>query len=140
MLSALTIRHITTEFSMNQFYPKSNVLVQNEQKISEIFSTSKDTSLFVLFETLDQSSWLSEKNFQSIKNITQRFEQTDHFNKVTSLSTLQKASSSSEQIEVGQLLDGVTLEQRKKLVNNHPLVKPQNSNSGEMRYKIQKQK
>ena len=109
---------------MNQFYPKSNILIQNEQKISSEFSVSKDKSIFVLFETKDKSSWLAEKNFIWIKNISQKFEQDPQISKVTSISTLQNASSSSDQIEVGQLFDGLTFDKRQKIAKNHPLVKP----------------
>lgn len=109
---------------MSQFYPTTNILIQNERKIASDFATHKDTSIFVLFETKDKSSWLAEKNFQTIKNISEKFEKEPQINKVTSISTLQNASSSSEQVEIGQLFDALSLEKRKTIANNHPLVKP----------------
>lgn len=109
---------------MSQFYPTSNILIQNEQIIKSEFSTHNDTSIFILFETKDQTSWLVEKNFQTIKNISEKFEKESQIKKVTSISTLQNASSSSEQVEIGQLFDGLSLQKRKAIANTHPLVKP----------------
>lgn len=113
-----------TEFSMKQFYPAKHPLLLQEENISKQFKLDKNLSVIVLLQTKDKQSWLEKNNYAFLKNLTFIFQKNDKLKSVISLATLQGAQDSGQQLDVGPLFEKRSLEDRQKIANTHPFVKP----------------
>lgn len=113
-----------TEYSLKQFYPADHPLLIEEQKISHLFKLEKNLSVIVLLQTKDKHSWLETPNLQTLKKLTAAFQKNEKLKSVTSIATLQGTQDNGEQLDVGSLFESEDLNQRKKVANTHPFVKP----------------
>ncbi len=109
---------------MKQFYPAKHPLLLQEEKISKQFKLDKNLSVIILLQTKDKKSWLEKNNYFFLKNLTTAFQKNEKLKSVVSLATLQGAQDSGEQLDVGPLFDAATLQEKQKVANSHPFVKP----------------
>lgn len=119
------------EFSMKQFYPMTHPLLQQEEKVSKLFKLDKSSTLILLLQTNDHSSWLESKNYNSLKTLTELFKSHDNLNSVISMSTIQASQNNGDQLDVGSLLDKISYDDRKKISSVHPFLKPHLIDSSE---------
>lgn len=109
---------------MKQFYPAKHPLLIQEEKISKQFKLDKNLSVLVLLQTKDKKSWLTGKNYNFLKSLTSAFQKNETLKSVVSISTLQGAQDSGDQLNVGPLFEVVTFAEKQKIANSHPFVKP----------------
>ncbi len=113
-----------TEFSMKQFYPAKHPLLIQEQKMSQLFKLDKNLSVIVLLQTKNRSSWLEQNNYAYVQKLTSAFQKNSQLKSVISVSTLQGAQDTGEQLNVGPLFESINLADRQKIAQRHPFVKP----------------
>lgn len=116
--------NLKTEYSLKQFYPANHPLLQQENHLRSLFQADKNLSIFLVLKTKNGSSWLDSRNYALLKTIQLNFQKNSDLKSVVSLASLQGASTSQDEISVGYLFDGLSLEARKKLASTHPFVKP----------------
>ncbi|MBC7465462.1 MAG: outer membrane lipoprotein-sorting protein, partial [Bdellovibrio sp.] len=113
-----------TEYSLKQFYPTNHPLLVQEDHLRNLFQAEKNLSVLLVLKTKNGSSWLDNHNYALLKTIQLNFQKNSDLKSVVSLASIQGASTSSEEISVGYLFDGLSLDERKKLAATHPFVKP----------------
>ncbi len=109
---------------MKQFYPAHHPLLLQEAKISKQFKLDKNLSVIVLLQTKDKKSWLENDNYLFLKNLTTVFQKNEKLKSVMSIVTLQGARDSGQQLDVGPLFENASLQEKQKVANTHPFVKP----------------
>lgn len=109
---------------MKQFYPAKHPLLLQEEKISKQFKLDKNLSVIVLLQTKDKKSWLSSHHYNFLKNLTSAFQKNETLKSVVSLTTIQGAQDTGQQLDVGPLFENVSFAERQKAANAHPFVKP----------------
>ncbi|MBC7421033.1 MAG: outer membrane lipoprotein-sorting protein [Bdellovibrio sp.] len=124
LFGAYTSLQTKTEFSLKQFYPSDHPLLLEEEKIAQLFKIEKNLSVIVLLQTKDKTSWLENKNFNDLNNLTTAFQKNEKLKSAISIANLQGAQDSGEQLDVGPLFENLAADKRKSIANSHPFVKP----------------
>ncbi len=124
MFGVYTSLQTKTEFSLKQFYPSDHPLLLEEEKIAQLFKIEKNLSVIVLLQTKDNSSWLENKSYTDLKNVTSAFQKNEKLKSVISLATLQGAQDNGDQLDVGPLFESQPALQRRNIADKHPFVKP----------------
>lgn len=115
---------LKTEYSLKQFYPVDHPLLVQEQKLRTLFRFDKNLSVLLVLKTSDGSSWLQDKNYQLLSQIQTSFAENSNLKSIVSIASIKGATSSADEVSVGNIFDNMSLAKREQLSKKHPFVKP----------------
>src|SRR3989344_276046 len=124
VFGAISILNLKTEYSLKQFYPMNHPLLIQEEKLRALFQSEKNLSLLLVLKTENGTSWLMDSNFELLQQIHSSFSELSTLKSVVSMSSIQGASNTGDEISVGNIFDKTTLSERKKIAKSHPFVTP----------------
>src|SRR3989344_825878 len=123
VFGAISILNLKTEYSLKQFYPMNHPLLMQEEKLRALFQSEKNLSLLLVLKTENGTSWLMASNFELLQQIHSSFSELSTLKSVVSMSSIQVASTTADEISVGNIFDKTTLSERKKIAKSHPFVR-----------------
>ncbi|HWU44213.1 MAG TPA: MMPL family transporter, partial [Bdellovibrio sp.] len=122
-LSFLALPHLQTQYSLKQFLPKQNLLLQEDEKTRETFQLS-EAQPFVVTMQVSDSDWFQEKRMQSLSFLTESLGQLEHVRSALSLANLQSALNTENGLSVGPFLKSLPIEKWRAESLTNPLISP----------------
>ena len=127
-LSLFSIYHaqnIKTHYSASQFQPKTHQLLQNDERIRQLYQIP-DTSPHVLLLRLPKGqNWLEDDHFAQLKKLTKALEENFLVEKVISLANVQTAVVDEQSFYTGTLEEMLQSEKGRESIQVNTLLKPQ---------------
>jgi predicted RND superfamily exporter protein len=125
-LGALAVLpRLHTQYSLKQFLPLNNPLLQQEEKSRETFQLT-ELQPFIVIAKLDKTStWFDKSKLKALEKITMSLGLLPGVTETLSLATIQAVQNNTTGLSIGPLLE-YTPEDRWKLdIPNNPLIAPQ---------------
>jgi predicted RND superfamily exporter protein len=125
-VSALSLSHLRTEYSMRQFLPPHHPLMEADDKVKERFQLPDIEPFFALvsFEDNMPGTWLESDRILKLRKITEGFRSMEGVTGAVSIATVDGASNTKDGITVGKLLELTPEAQWKDRVMQDPLLTP----------------
>lgn len=126
LLTALGIYQVgklQTRYSIEQFYPAGHELVKNHEIIVKEFRLNED-SPFLFVIRMKEGSWERKENIRALKLLSDELQARDDVKNLLSLTNIEGASSSQEELIIGNLFDRSPASEWKNEILNNPLLYP----------------
>jgi uncharacterized protein len=126
-LSALSLSHLRTEYSMKQFLPVHHPLIEADDRARARFQLPEFEPVFALISlgAAETGTWLESARVEKLKKTTEDLGSIEGIYRTLSLGTIEGASSSAKDgITVGRLLELTPEPLWKERVLHDPILTP----------------
>jgi predicted RND superfamily exporter protein/outer membrane lipoprotein-sorting protein len=123
-VSALSLHKLRSEYSMKQFLPLKHPLILADDKNKARFQLPELEPFFALV-SLPQGDWLEKPHADRLQKITEEFKSIEGVSFAVSIATVEGASSSTEGLTVGRLLDLTPENKWRERILQDPILTPQ---------------
>ncbi len=126
LLGLLSIDKLQTEYSMEQFQYSEHPNKKQEEKIENLFGANKDAPIYLLLQIgpQEKGTWLEEKRIAKMREGTQYIDNLSTVDKVTSIATVEGATTSDSSIQLDPILKNTPTSQWKDRILKDPLLSP----------------
>lgn len=121
LLSLPIIKKMNTQYSFSDFFPKNHTLLEQSQKVSQIFQLQQRSQFLVLIEKT-QGDWLNKAEIEKLQNLTEKIRENDKVKVAFSVATIEGAVASQNELHVGPLLDSYPVSQWKSYMASNKLI------------------
>lgn len=122
--SAFKLFNLKTEYSIDQFYPKDHLLLKNHDLIKTQFRLNEESPYLFVVQLSDSDSWLAPNNIHKLQKITQAIQEREDVSQVLSLTHVEGASSTANEMVIGNIFDRVPAKDWKEAIKENSLVFP----------------
>lgn len=123
-LSIWQMQKLTTEYSVDQFYPKEHALLKSHFQIQKQFQLSAEAPFLFVLKSKSANTWIVEKNIHQLKKLSTSLQERDDVAQVISLTHIEGAAKQDDSLIVGNIFDRVKPQYWAKAVLNNPLLYP----------------
>ncbi len=119
--------HLSTHYSVKDFYPTSHPILNDEMKTAQVFELS-DSPVFYVALTLnpDQAGhWLVPERISELEAVTQKLNSSPGVKKATSVANLDMALELGKNFEIGPLLKSLPPEKWVSFATSRSLLNSQ---------------
>lgn len=122
--SAWQVLKLRTEYSVDQFYPKTHALLNHHEEIRKQFRLHEEQPYLFVLSYPREESWIEPGKVERLKKLTTRLEELHGVARVISLTHVEGASQEREELVIGSLFDRVPPQNWKKAVTDNALLFP----------------
>lgn len=115
---------LRTEYSVDQFYPKDHSLLKYHDEISHQFRLNEASPYLFVLQVDEKDAWIKKKRIKKLQELTDKFEEREDVKQVLSMTHVEGASSTSEEMVIGNLFDRVPEKKWKEAVLSNSLLYP----------------
>lgn len=123
----MQLRHLSTEYSLDQFFPKKHPLLTQSSKIRRTFQLQESPAFMVVLEKSanDKSSWLEDKSLKQLQKITENIQNIKGAQSTLSLGNLEVARNEKHELNIGPVYDRMPANERARFTRSNQLLKSQ---------------
>lgn len=123
-LSFYSLKHLSSEYNIKQFFPKQHALLEQERRVVAHFKLQEKSSLLLILENKDQAPWLNQNLITQLRDLASDVEVQDSVKTMYSLGKIQGTFEVNQDLYVGDLFAQVPSKYWNKMIAGHPLAKP----------------
>lgn len=123
-LGFYSLRHLGSEYNIKQFFPKKHALLEQEQRVIAHFKLQEKSSLVLILENKNQSSWLNRDSVALLRNFASELEAEKTVKQIYSLGKIQGTFEIGQDLFVGDLFAQVPAKYWNQMITSHPIAKP----------------
>lgn len=118
------LRHLKTEYSVEQFYPKDHQLLKDHDNISRIFRLNSESPYMIALEVPEKKGWLKPERIKKLKELSHALQDRKDVKQIVTMTTIEGASINDQEMIVGNIFERVQPEGWEKAVLQNPLLYP----------------
>lgn len=118
------VTKLKSEYNVKQFFPKSHILLSEEQQIKDQFKLQDKSALLLIISLKSGSTWLNKGSLVKLKKLTTNLKSLHGVEKIFSLDQLQGTYENKTKLFVGPLFEQVPPAEWKNLVTSQPFIRP----------------
>jgi predicted RND superfamily exporter protein len=122
--SAYMVGGMTTEYSMDQFYPKEHDLLKGHDKIQHQFRLNAESPYLFVLQLPQKDSWLTPRNIKKLQDLSLEIQGRDDVSQIISITHVEGASSRAQELVIGNIFDREHPNLWKQAVIENPLLYP----------------
>ncbi len=123
-LSFYSLKHLSSEYNIKQFFPKKHALLEQERRVVAHFKLQEKSSLVMILENKNQTPWLSQNLITQLRDFATDIESQNSVKTLYSLGKIQGTFEVNQDLYVGDLFAQVPVKYWKKMIASHPIAKP----------------
>lgn len=123
-LSFYSLKHLSSEYNIKQFFPKKHALLEHERRVVAHFKLQEKSSLVMILENKNQDSWINKNHIRQLRRLASDLEAQDSVKALYSLGKIQGTFEVNQDLYVGDLFDQVPAKYWNKMITSHPIAKP----------------
>lgn len=123
-LSFYSLKHLSSEYNIKQFFPKKHALLEQERRVVAHFKLQEKSSLVIILENKNQAPWLSQNLITHLRDFATDIESENSVKTLYSLGKIQGTFEVNQDLYVGDLFAQVPVKYWKKMIASHPIAKP----------------
>ena len=125
--SIFQIKHLSTEYSLEQFFPSNHPLLVQAKSVKSKFQLEDRSSFLLVLEwpTLVPQTWLEKQNMQLLSELTHQIQNHEQVQSAISMATLEGAQSLDQNLIIGPLFENREVSQWPQLTLNNELIHSQ---------------
>jgi hypothetical protein len=115
---------LRTEYSVEQFYPNEHPSLVGHDAITRQFRLNQDSPYLFALQMINEDAWLQPHNVETLQKITQDIQEREDVKTILSLTQIEGASASNNDLVIGNLFARVNPSDWKRSVQANPLLYP----------------
>ena len=123
-LSFYSLKHLSSEYNIKQFFPKKHALLEQERRVVAHFKLQEKSSLVMILENKNQTPWLSQNLITQLRDFATDIESQNSLKTLYCLVKIQGTFEVNQDLYVGDLFAQVPVKYWKKMIASHPIAKP----------------
>lgn len=123
-LSFYSLKHLSSEYNIKQFFPKKHALLEQERRVIAHFKLQETSSLVMILENKNQVPWMSQTLITQLRDFASDIEAQESVKTLYSLGKIQGTFEVNQDLYVGDLFAQVPVKYWNKMIATHPIVKP----------------
>ncbi|ASD63725.1 RND transporter [Bdellovibrio bacteriovorus] len=125
ILSLFALPNLQTQYSLKQFLPTDNPLLQRDEHTKQVFQLSEAQPFIITAKVKDDGeTWFAKDKIESLKNLTDLLANFPGVKGTLSLATVQGAVNNKDGLSVGPLLQNLPEKNWKRETLANPLISP----------------
>ena len=124
LFSLYQLKNLRTEYSVDQFYPKSHSLLHQNDEIGHVFRLNQEQPYLIAVEFQEKDAWLRPERITRLKQITNHFQERDDVEQVVTMTHIEGASLSSDEMVIGNIFSRIPHEEWKNVILKNALLYP----------------
>jgi hypothetical protein len=122
--SGWSLRNLSTEYSIRQFYPKEHPLLKKDREIRQTFQLNEKAPFLFVVTLNDGQNWLEKAQVQRLRELSKTLQEREDVSQALSLTLIEGASQTKKELFVGSVFDRVPVGKWKEAVMGNPLLFP----------------
>ncbi|MFS4459917.1 outer membrane lipoprotein-sorting protein [Bdellovibrio sp. HCB2-146] len=123
-MSLFLVPGLQTQYSLRQFLPVDNPLLQRDEQARQLFQLSESQPFIITAKVSDDDSWFTREHVHALESLTELLAHFPGVKNTLSLATVQGAINNSSGLTVGPLLKNLPQEKWESEVSKNPLISP----------------
>lgn len=123
-LSFYSLKHLSSEYNIKQFFPKKHALLEQERRVVAHFKLQEKSSLVLILENKNEALWMSQKMISELREFASDVESQNTVKNLYSLGKIQGTFEVNQDLYVGDLFAQVPAKYWKEMISVHPIAKP----------------
>ena len=115
---------LRTEYSVDQFYPKDHALLKYHDEIQQQFRLNEASPYLFVLQVNEPDAWIKKSRIKKLQDFTAMIEDRDDVKQILSITHVEGASSTSDEMVIGNLFDRVPESKWKNAVLSNSLLYP----------------
>ncbi len=103
--SLYSLLDLKTEYSVDQFYPRTHELLKNHERIKKQFRLDDRSPYLFVLELPGTEPWLKESNIQRLKKLTEKIKDRSDVSSVLSMVQVEGSSATRKEMSVGNIFE-----------------------------------
>lgn len=124
LFSLYQLGSLKTEYSVDQFYPKSHSLLHQNDEIGHIFRLNREQPYLIVVEFPEKDAWLRPERITNLKQITNHFQEREDVEQVVTMTHIEGASTNADEMVIGNLFSRISHENWKEEILKNSLLYP----------------
>ncbi|AHZ84488.1 hypothetical protein Bb109J_c1797 [Bdellovibrio bacteriovorus] len=125
ILSLFALPGLQTQYSLKQFLPTDNPLLQRDEHTKQVFQLSEAQPFIVTAKIKDPGeNWFAKDKIENLKRLTELLANFPGVKNTLSLATVQGAVNNSDGLSVGPLLQNLPEKNWRRETLANPLISP----------------
>jgi predicted RND superfamily exporter protein len=122
--SAWTLTHLSTEYSVKQFYPKEHPLLKKDREIRQTFRLNEKSPFLYVLTFPKTQTWLEKSAIRKLQEISKELQELPGSSQTLSLTLVEGANQTKDELMVGNVFDRVPPSKWKEAILGNPLLYP----------------
>jgi predicted RND superfamily exporter protein/outer membrane lipoprotein-sorting protein len=122
--SLYSLLGLKTEYSVDQFYPRTHELLKNHEQIKKQFRLNERPPYLFVLELPGLEPWLKDANINQLKKLTVKLQGRSDVYSVLSMVQVEGSSVTRKEMNVGNIFEREDAKSWKKAVLNNSLIYP----------------
>lgn len=123
-LSFYSLKHLSSEYNIKQFFPKKHALLEQERRVVAHFKLQEKSSLVLILENKNEVPWMNQKLINQLRDFATDIESQNTVKTLYSLGKIQGTFEVNQDLYVGDLFAQVPVKYWKQMISTHPIAKP----------------
>lgn len=115
---------LRTEYSVDQFYPKDHSLLKYHDEIRHQFRLNEESPYLFVVQVNEKDAWINKDRIKKLQDFTTAVEARDDVKQILSMTSVEGASSTTEEMVIGNIFDRVPKPQWKEAILSNSLLYP----------------
>ena len=115
---------LRSEYSVDQFYPNEHPSLVGHDSITRQFRLHQHSPYLFVLQMIDEDAWLQPHNIETLKRITQEIQERKDVKTIFSLTQIEGASATNNDLVIGSLFARVDPSDWKQSLQTNPLLYP----------------
>ena len=115
---------LKTEYAVDQFYPKNHPLLFSHQEVQRQFRLNEKSPHLFILEFNHNEDWINPRQISHLQNLTQLIQDQDNVAQVLSLTQIEGASTSNDEMVIGNFFDRIPSQSWKEKIVSNALLYP----------------
>lgn len=115
---------LRTEYSVDQFYPKDHALLKYHDEIRHQFRLNEESPYLFVVQINEKDAWIKKERIKKLQEFTSAVEGRDDVKQILSMTHVEGASSTAEEMVIGNLFDRIPEKKWKEAILSNSLLFP----------------
>jgi predicted RND superfamily exporter protein len=123
-LSFYSLKHLSSEYNIKQFFPKKHALLEQERRVVAHFKLQEKSSLVLILENKNEAPWMNQKMISELREFASDVESQNTVKTLYSFGKIQGTFEVNQDLYVGDLFAQVPEKYWIQMISSHPIAKP----------------
>ena len=124
VVSMFLVPGLQTQYSLRQFLPVDNPLLQRDEHSRQMFQLSEAQPFIITAKILEGDTWFNKTHMNDLARLTEVLAHFPGVRNTLSIATVQGAINNNSGLTVGPLLKSLPVSQWEQETLNNPLIAP----------------
>lgn len=122
--SAYNLKALSTEYSFKQFYPENHKILEMDREVKKTFQINERSPFLYIVELPSHQIWLEKSRIRKLQNLTKKFSEIEGVQQAVTMTSIEGAAMSKNEIVIGNFFDRVPEKLWKKEAPANSLIYP----------------